>query len=121
MAEEFADFILELNKKPLKEQVKELRVIIGTLVQITENFINYYDMEHSIIHNKIIALETKQLNSKLPKIEVLSVQPPPPPPQQRPIGDKNIRFTVMKELKGLFEKREELNGTKELKTNDRKK
>ena len=102
MAEEFADFMTELNQKSLKEQVEELQKVISGFVDITEKFINYYDMELSIIHNKIIKLETNQMKSKLPKIKVLSAQPPPPPPQQRPIGDERVRTSVIGELKNLF-------------------
>ena len=106
MAEEFADFIKELNKKSLEEQVIELELITSKLVNITEKFINYYDMELSIIHNKIIKIETNQLRSKLPKIKELATSAPPPPPQKRPIGDNDVRTTLMNELKEIFRKRE---------------
>ena len=108
MAEEFADFIKQANKKSLEEQVIELQTGVGKLINITEKFIKYYDMELSKITNKMIKLETEQMRGKLPKIEVL-IPPPPAPPNTRPIGDENVRVDVMGELKGLFKKHGENN------------
>lgn len=105
MAKEFAEFILELNKKPLKEQVEELKKVVSGLVNLLERFVKKYTMEFSAIQTKMIKLETKQIRSKIPKIKVLVTQPPPPPPQTRPIGNENVRIDVLGELKELFEKR----------------
>lgn len=102
MAEEFAEFIKKLNKEPIEEQVAKLKNVVFKLVNITENFIKYYDMEHSIINNKIIKLETAQIKAKLPKIKVLATPPPPPPPQARPVGNNGVRTAIMSELKELF-------------------
>lgn len=105
MAEEFADFIKDLNTKPLKEQVKELQGVVSNLVGLVEKFINNYTIELSVLNNKIISLEAKLISSKLPKIEVLATSPPPPPPDKRPIGNENVRGAIMGELKALFDKK----------------
>lgn len=104
MAEEFADFIKELNKKSLEEQVIELKVITNKLINITENFIKYYDMELSIIHNKIIKIETEQLRRKLPKIKKLAT-PSSVAPNNRPIVNENVRGAIMSEIKKIFKQK----------------
>ena len=106
MTEEFAESITELNKKPVNEQLEEFKQIVSKLVDLTVKLIDNCSMEFSNIKNKIISLETKKMNIKLPKIKTLSVLPSPPLPQQRPIGDENLRITILGEIKELFEKKE---------------
>lgn len=105
MAEEFADFIIKLNQEPVEEQLEKLKEIVSVLVVLIEKLVKNCDMEFSAIKNKIISLETKKMNVKLPKIKVLAISPPPPPPQKRPIGNENLRSTIMGELKNLFDNR----------------
>lgn len=104
MAEEFAEFMYELNKKPIDEQLEELKQIVSKIAVLTVKLIDNCSMEFSSIKNKIISLETKKMNLKLPKIETLPILPPPS--NQRPIVDKNLRTTILGEIKELFEKNE---------------
>ena len=96
MAEEFADFMEKLKQESVEEQLSKLKSVISVLINQLERFIDNLTMELNTIHNKITKLETKQINAKLPKIEVLSTQ------QQQPIVNENLRSSVLGELKNLF-------------------
>lgn len=108
MAEEFVEFMEKLKQEPVKEQLSKLKSVVLVLVDLLEKFIDNYTIELSIIHNKIIKLETNQMKSKLPKIEVLSVQQQPSP-NNRPIGDESVRTTILGEIKELFKENGEKN------------
>ena len=79
--------------------------MVGLITRFIVKFVDNYTIELEIIYNKILALETKEMKSKLPKITVLSTSAPAPPPQIRPIGNENVREVILGELKDLFNKK----------------
>nr|BDI55159.1 MAG: hypothetical protein [uncultured archaeon] len=111
MAEEFAEFMKDLNDKPIEEQLTELKQTLSKLVDIIVKFIDNYTIELEILHNKIITLETKDID--ISDIVALTPIPTPPPPQHRPIGKEGVRVAVLGELKGIFLKHKEMSELKE--------
>jgi len=108
MAEEFAEFMENLNGKTTEEQLTELKQTLSKLVDIIVKFIDNYTIELEILHNKIITLETKDID--ISDIVALTPIPTPPPPQYRPIGKEGVRIAVLGELKDIFKKHKEMSG-----------
>ena len=110
MAEEFAEFMDDLNHKPIENQIAELKSIVISMVNLIERFVDNYTNELEIIHNKIISLETKKLTEELPDIERLTPVPNLNP--SRVVGRQNVRNAIIGELKDIFNKRNNLKNGK---------
>ena len=106
MAEEFVEFLEELKKESIEDQVKKLREVISKLFNLVEKVINSYVTDFELINNKINSLE-EQINFKAqpsPITPNLPVLNPPTVPKVNIIKE-NVRGAIMCELKDVFKKK----------------
>lgn len=110
--EEFAYLIEKLNKEPLEKQVNALHKVVFEMTNFFQSFVYNFNTELSNIHNKITSLEAKKM--------ITAVSHPPMSPkslnqlnQPKPNGKGlvPIRSAILNELKALFEKHSEKNGS----------
>jgi len=112
MAEEFAEFMDDLNRKPEKDQLTELKDVVVSLVNLVQKLIDGYTTELEIIHKKINSLETKNIALKtksivIPNIDIdIDTLTPPAPP----IKKEGVRKALIGELKFMFDERKKANG-----------
>jgi hypothetical protein len=115
LAEEFAEFISILNNQKPEDQLGELKIVVGKMVDLIVKFVDNYTNELEIIYNKIISLETKRLLSETQKLERLT--PPPNLNPSRVIGREKVRIAVLGELKDIFKKNKNGVGKKNVNNN----
>jgi len=130
MAQEFADFLEEMKRRPVEEKVQALSIVIEKLIQIVLNMtddigtnLNFFKTEIGTIKTEIGTLKMEHVQKELKELkspsspnlsqpQKLSSPPHPPPKIEKP---KNIeivspRSAIMGELKELFKKRDGSSG-----------
>lgn len=112
MAEEFANILDGIIKKPLEEKIQRLSQTVKKTIEILLNLTDEMDTKMDLLKMDItkIKAEIKELKPKTTKMT-----PPPPPPRHFKMIPPT-KEAILSELKGLFKKQKEVERERNAKT-----